>query len=266
MNFLQSAFSVLLLVVLSGKALGATVLLTAYEPWNQRLVNNSAVVVESIKALNSKNTSIDIRVCILPVKYDQGLASVEACLRREKVKPDLVVSLGESKANLRLETAFFNKDRDAFADSAGQIRSGSKILPNGPDFVRATLPLGKMFCAGSKINPVESSRFLTLFVCNNTSYLLGNYFSPLKIPFGFVHVPDSTVLQIKSLDDKIVRSVNEMILAANKEANAKRAFVVQPYDLPETTTFLSANGKSMSSCEKAFYKQLGDIYSYSGNP
>lgn len=180
----------------SATALGADptrVLVTAFEPFGGRDVNNSARIAEALK--NAKavyGPDVEIELCILPVVYDEGAAKAKACYERMMPKPDAVISLGEAGCDLRLETAAHNDDdTPGFPDNAGNIREGKPILADGPKSIGFDLPVQQMFCAldAGAQDAADVSKTPGGFVCNNTAYHLANFFQGTGVRYGFIHVP-----------------------------------------------------------------------------
>lgn len=169
------------------------VLVTAFEPFGGREINNSARIAEALQ--NAKavyGPDVEIELCILPVVYDAGAAKAKDCYEKMAVKPDAVISLGEAGCDLRLETAAHNEDdTPGFPDNAGNVRDGKPILANGPKSIGFDLPVQQMFCAldAGAQDAADVSKTPGGFVCNNTAYLLANYFKGTGVRYGFVHVP-----------------------------------------------------------------------------
>jgi len=185
--------AMLLLALFSSLAFAReTVLITAFEPFGGRKVNNSALVAAELAANFSKDW--DYKVCVLPVEYDRGAEAAKKCFNALERRPALVLSTGEGDCTVRAEIRAHNlDDSPGFPDNGGLIREKYVIEPGAPDHQPLTLPEPEMVCAarvGSAPEVrVRASISPGYFVCNGTAFRLARYFAPQKMRFGFVHLP-----------------------------------------------------------------------------
>ena len=167
-----------------------TVLVTAFEPFGGRKLNNSALVAAELAANFGKDW--DYHVCVLPVEYDRAAESAKKCFEAMGKTPALVLSTGEGDCTVRAEIRAHNlDDTPGFPDNGGLIRENHVIEPGAPVNQPLTLPVPEMVCAartGSK-SVVRASVSPGYFVCNATAFRLARYFGPKGIRFGFVHLP-----------------------------------------------------------------------------
>ena len=176
--------------------------------------NNSELIA---RALNGETLVVQrhdgetvcghIRSLIVPVVWDNAFPQVRAAI--EDIKPDMVLAMGTDAriSGLRPEPYGVNWQRGTDAlpdDPQKQTTVDGKILPEGPDFLRGTLPYEAMVMEilregipalmGSLLPPKEDvplSAFATpgLYLCNKMAYLLADYGHRQNLPAGFLHVP-----------------------------------------------------------------------------
>jgi pyroglutamyl-peptidase len=183
--------AMLLLVLFSTFAFAReTVLITAFEPFGGRKLNNSALVAAELAANFGKDW--DYHVCVLPVEYDRAAENAKKCFAAMNKKPALVLSTGEGDCTVRAEIRAHNlDDTPGFPDNGGLIRENYVIEPSAPAHQPLTLPVPEMVCAArAEAKPlVRASISPGYFVCNATAFRLARFFSPQNIRFGFVHLP-----------------------------------------------------------------------------
>ena len=197
----------------------STVLISYFDPFDQAPVNNSEQVALSLKK-TLDNETLEIKLCPLKTVFEKGYAGLEDCLKNLPEKPTMVIGLGESKCDLKLELISKNFNKSIRPDNEGQMRRG-KIIPEAPTFIAMRYPLPQMYCSLES----EEREKLTLsydagsFVCNNTSFLMTHYYPDLF--YGFIHVPSQHCRNLEIKNKKTVSSLATMIIAAvhflNKE-------------------------------------------------
>ncbi len=166
-------------------------LLTAFEPFAGRPVNNSESVLKEIVRLSELETDFGIRLHprLLPVEYSQcteTLLDQVDYLSLKGVKIEGVLSIGEGAEEFKIETRANNLDDvPDLADNAGVTRSKSPIfndLETG-----ATLPLRFPFDAFSRIRSSVNPGY---FICNHLCARMARHWQGPHDPwFGFIHVP-----------------------------------------------------------------------------
>lgn len=168
-----------------------TVLITAFEPFGGRKLNNSALVAAELRSHFSQDW--DYHVCVLPVEYDRGAEAAKKCFAALGKRPALVISTGEGDCTVRAEIRAHNlDDTPGFPDNGGLIRENHVIEPGAPFHQPLSLPVPEMVCAGREAGAkpvVRASISPGYFVCNATAYRMARFFEPRKVPFGFVHLP-----------------------------------------------------------------------------
>lgn len=167
-----------------------TVLITAFEPFGGRKLNNSALVAAELAANFGKDWNY--HVCVLPVEYDRAAEAAKSCFAALGKKPALVLSTGEGDCTVRAEIRAHNlDDTPGFPDNGGLIRENHVIEPGAPAHQALTLPVPEMVCAArTEAKPlVRPSISPGYFVCNATAFRMARFFAPKGIRFGFVHLP-----------------------------------------------------------------------------
>lgn len=176
--------------------------------------NNSELIAraldgETLTVTREDGETVTARIhsLIVPVVWDNAFPQVRAAI--EQLKPDMVLAMGTDAriSGLRPEPYGVNWQRgtDALPDNPDkQTTVDGKILPDGEDWLRGTLPYEAMVMdilregipalMGSLLPPKEDvplSAFATpgLYLCNKMAYLLADYGHKHGLPAGFLHVP-----------------------------------------------------------------------------
>ena len=176
--------------------------------------NNSELIAraldgETLTVTREDGETITARVhsLIVPVVWDNAFPQVRAAI--EDIKPDMVLAMGTDAriSGLRPEPYGVNWQRGTDAlpeDPDKQTTVDGKILPDGEDWLRGTLPYEAMVMEvlregipalmGSLLPPKEDvplTAFATpgLYLCNKMAYLLADYGHRHNLPAGFLHVP-----------------------------------------------------------------------------
>lgn len=164
---------------------------------------------ETLAAVREDGTTVSGRICSLtvPVVWDRAFPQVRAAI--EALRPDAVLALGTDArlSCLRPEPYGVNWQRgtDALPEDPGrQTAMDGKILPEGEDVLRGTLPYEAMVMeilrsgipamTGSLLPPGKDVPLCALatpglYLCNKMTYLLADYGQRHRLPAGFMHVP-----------------------------------------------------------------------------
>jgi pyroglutamyl-peptidase len=191
------------------------VLISYYDAFGRGSVNNSGVVAtELARRFNTPESPIEIKLCPLQTVFDKAYAQTEICLKGLGSTPSLVLGLGETGCDMKVETMMRNRDRTFGPDNEGNQRVNTPVIPDGPQVVALKYPLPQMYCALSKEERKDFiiSNFAGTFVCNNTAYQVAHYYPELT--FGFIHVPTYNCRNFKKKTDQGVASLEKMILKA----------------------------------------------------
>lgn len=229
------------------------VLVTYFDPFDGREINNSEVVALELKS-TFKDESINLHFCQLRTVFDKAFAEIQDCISEMESKPSMVISLGESGCyGVKIETRALNYDKSFGPDNDGIERNGTEIYSGEAKALGVTLPVQKGYCAltSAQKKMTYISNTAGSFVCNNTLYhLLRN----LDIPSTFIHVSTRSCTR-KPSDIKVMASiVGDMISAMKSEP---QELISQPASKEETKTILRSE---LNSCEKNFYQILKREY------
>jgi pyrrolidone-carboxylate peptidase len=189
------------------------VLISYFDPFNHASFNNSQVVAQALMTrLNSENSSVEVKLCSLNTIYDKAFAQTEDCLKALTERPVLVIALGESTCELKIETMMRNNDKSHGPDNAGNERRNTRIVQEGPDVLGMRYPLPEMYCALSSIErkQVDVSNNAGGFVCNNTGYQMSYHYADIQ--YGFIHVPANNCSNLKIKTDLAVGFLEKMII------------------------------------------------------
>lgn len=144
------------------------ILITAFEPFDNRITNNS---MHTLKAIQIKADKV-----ILPV--DATLIET-ALYSLDLDQYDLIIMLGEAnRSHVSIETTAVNRLNMRIKDNAGN-QFNQVIVADGPQLLETHL----------KITHKDAiiSKDAGLFLCNQAYYLLLNH--PSKAKKLFIHVP-----------------------------------------------------------------------------
>jgi len=166
-----------------------SILITGFEPFDGAEKNPSW---EAVQLLPEEIAGHAVHRMQLPVVY--GQCGEMLCELIEKVQPDCVLCFGQAagREGISLENTAVNVKASSSPDNAGVTFSGETIDPNGPESLRARLPL-KELCAELKDAgfPVKISFSAGTYVCNDLFYEMLQYAEENDSPkmCGFIHIP-----------------------------------------------------------------------------
>ena len=163
----------------------------------------------------------------------------------------MVIALGETGCDLKVELMGRNLDRTKGPDNAGIERRGTPIVPGAAPALGLTYPLPEMYCSlPSEVrSQVIVSNSAGSFVCNNLAYQMS--YSEVDLNFGFIHVPSHTCRNVKSQNEKIVSALITMI-SRGMEVSLETP---ERPRLPVTKAELEILRKSSGdACMSSFYK------------
>ncbi len=156
------------------------ILVTAFEPFGGKTDNTSALVLEKLPKILA---GYRMEKVLLPVVFGKA---AEKALEHEA---DCIFLLGEAGGRNTVTPELRGKNlREArIPDNAGNIPSGEKILPEGPEESFCRFPVreitDRMREEGYGISVSEDAGS---FVCNDTFYLVNERST---VPVSFIHVP-----------------------------------------------------------------------------
>ena len=192
------------------------VLVSYFDPFGKASFNSSEKVAKMVAQKLKNSSAVHIELCALETKFDKAYAQLENCMRDLPQKPDMVVSLGETGCNLKLEMAARNLDHTFGPDNAGVERKNSVILPEANSHLPMTYPLADMYCSLPKKERgnIFVSHNAGSFVCNNTAFQFSHYYS--EMTFGFIHVPANNCRDISQLIGSSAERISIMLESAAK--------------------------------------------------
>lgn len=250
------------------------VVLTGFQAYNGRSVNNSLTVISELKKKLSVQDQIKVSECILPVLYDTAAVSAIKCIEKFSFKPDYIFSIGEGSCNLRFETMASNHVTSPDPDASGLIKLGQKINPEGADKIGFMKAVADMYCSvdSQKRDFIKVSTDLGGFVCNDLSYRLAQYAMNKNIPYAFIHVPagacdklDYTVDEIINTPVEILHQSLTYIFSEQEKSISKdrcSAFETTKGQVLDVLTDLMKSEKNDNNlCKKEFYLKFGTALS-----
>jgi pyrrolidone-carboxylate peptidase len=189
------------------------VLISYFDAFSGASFNNSERVAKSLEAkFNVEASPVEIKLCSLNTIFDKAYAQTEDCLKAMTDKPVMVIALGESTCQLKVETIMRNNDKTITPDNAGTNRRNTRIVHEAPDVIGLRYPLPQMYCALTETerSDVDLSNNAGSFVCNNTAFQMSYHFP--EIQYGFIHVPANNCANLKKKTEVAVGMLEKMIL------------------------------------------------------
>jgi pyroglutamyl-peptidase len=133
-----------------------------------------------------------LHVEVLPTEFAAAECRIGELLRSQSFDVYLALGVATSAPVVRLERTARNIDDARLADNAGEHRTGTPIVPDGPEILTSTLPLADMRAA-VKESGVEAvlSDDAGGYVCNHVFYSARHVIDreALAMRCGFIHVP-----------------------------------------------------------------------------
>lgn len=166
-----------------------SILLTGFEPFDGAAVNPSW---EAVLRVPTPICGHEVHRMRLPVVYQQ--AAAEMLVEISRLRPELVICCGvaSGRHGVTPELVALNYRWASIADNAGQLYSGTPILPHGETALMTRLPVHAMVDA---IRAQEVPAWVSLsagaYVCNDLYYHLLSQQEALGYRGLFIHVPDT---------------------------------------------------------------------------
>lgn len=189
------------------------VLISYFDSFNRAPFNNSERIAKALEAkMNTESSEIELKLCPLNTIFDKAFAQTEECLKALTERPVMVIALGESTCQLKVETMMRNNDKTVTPDNAGTERRNSKIVYAAPEVLGLRYPLPQMYCAltAPERNDLEVSNKAGSFVCNNTAYQMSYHYP--EVQYGFIHVPANNCSNLVKRSEMAVVLLEKMIL------------------------------------------------------
>ncbi len=230
-----------------------TVLVSFFDPFGKAPVNNSETVAKMIVA-KSATLPYDIKLCQVQTKFDISFEELRDCVAALPEKPLLVVGLGETGCDVKIETMGRNLDRTKGPDNAGVERRNTVIADGGDAAVGLTYPLPEMYCS----LPEATRKTLIVsnnagsFVCNNLAYQMAWFEN--EINFGFIHVPDHSCKNLPEKNQKALEILLTMIDGGVK-ASLERTELARLPVMKIELDVLRRKYEKDDKCLSEFYKR-----------
>jgi len=220
-------------------------LITSFDAFNGHQNNNSQKIAELI--LKKMESSFTIIHCQLPTSFQKSLKTFEDCYQSLAEKPAMVLSLGETGCNLKIEHRAINKIKVTGPDNDEYFPRG-EIMSWGEKFLGMTYPLEDMFCSLSSLekSKIVLSKDAGTFVCNDLSYKILTHYPELS--FGFIHVPSANCSNIDLLNDQSVNILSKLLLSWDLNRSNTRS-------LPISKDQLTPNWRQ-DVCKNEYYKRI----------
>lgn len=189
-----------------------TVLVSYFDPFGRAKVNNSETIARLLLSKSQiEGLPFVLKLCPLETKYDVSYEALKDCISSLPDHPVMVISLGETGCNVKMELMGRNLDSTRVADNSGLQRRNMPIISDGPVAVGHTYPAAEMFCAleESVRKNILISNNAGSFVCNNVSYHTSLKVSDLN--YGFIHVPAHMCPNLKAKNEEAADSLLTMI-------------------------------------------------------
>lgn len=225
------------------------VLLSYFDAFGKAPFNNSQTVALELQKELAQDPDLNLKLCPLSTVFDKSYAEFENCYKALTEAPQLVLSLGEGKCQLKIEVLARNMDKTSGPDNAGNERNKTLIIPEGKKALPFTYPLGQMYCSLKKEERKELvvSNDAGSFVCNNLAYQV-RYFYP-ELNYGFIHVPAHNCKNLSKLTNEATKNLISMIKESLK--------VSDHLPLPIMKKELNDLRKNTEDqCLKEFYKRV----------
>lgn len=178
------------------------VLITAFEPFDQGLVNESMLVLEKLPqslewTADGQQKQLQIEKVVLPVTFSSSRILLEEQLRLHQ--PDALLSLGlaKNRTELTFERVAINLIDARIPDNIGEQPIDVPCVEKGEIAYFTSLPIKPMIEASQKVVPSKISETAGTYVCNYIMYM-GLYLAqkcdikPFKS--GFIHLPPQEVM------------------------------------------------------------------------
>lgn len=168
------------------------VLLTGFGPFGEADENPSQLIAQHLAAQPPHAGRLQLLTAVLPTVFETAGRRVRELLERHQPAAVLALGLSARREDVGLERFAVNVDDALLPDNSGQLRSGSRIVADGPAAYWSTLPLEAMLAAlKARGIPASVSNHAGAYVCNHVFYTLRHELEMRGrgVPAGFVHVP-----------------------------------------------------------------------------
>jgi pyroglutamyl-peptidase len=202
------------------------VLLTGFEPFpaDASSDNSSERAVLDFDA--SAVQGISVMKLVLPVEWETAASMVARVI--DRCHPDLVVSFGQGRSEVEVETTAYNeKDASELAtgtpDNRGVLAESGPIKVGAPEKLPTRLPV---YAIGAALRAsgvaVGESDDPGRYICNNLFYSTRLKLESSTVPAGFIHLPRIYKVEAaeRAMLQTVVRTaIEETLRAAQPSAH-----------------------------------------------
>lgn len=198
------------------------VLVGHFDAFDKAPFNNSEKIAKLLLEKVKDHPDFDLKLCALNTVFDKSTDQLEDCLKALPETPRLILGLGESNCNFKIETMGRNFDKTFGPDNEGNERENTTILSGADKAIGLNYPLAQMYCSLPKIDrsDIEVSNDAGTFVCNNLAFQFAHLYQDLT--FGFIHVPSHHCRNLAKKDEITLRNLETMITTAVKTTTFER--------------------------------------------
>lgn len=160
------------------------ILITAFEPFDERPVNSSMLLLNQLEL-----DDIELTKVVLPVTYDTSKLEL---LMNTYQDYDAVLHLGEAAARkkISLESIAINKQGATIKDNLGVFKQDEEIIKGAPIGYETSVLL-KSILDNINDSHLEISYHAGTYICNLTYYQSLNFIAQnlLQVKCLFIHYP-----------------------------------------------------------------------------
>ncbi|MCK5046908.1 MAG: pyroglutamyl-peptidase I [Candidatus Heimdallarchaeota archaeon] len=167
------------------------VLLTGFVPFGKDKINPALELIK--KMAKEEIPGIALTTIRLPVVFGEAITELISSI--EKIKPDLILSLGQAAGRMvvSIERIGLNMKDTDHADNANNKPRDELIAANGPAAYFTTIDVRKTYQEMKKAGiPAIISNSAGTYVCNNLIYGVLHHLvnkNQNHIKYGFIHIP-----------------------------------------------------------------------------
>lgn len=211
------------------------VLLTGFGPFPGVPANPTTLLAEQFRASGFPVPGLELTVEVLPVTWAACAAWADRVFSNDSFDAILHLGVAATSIEFRVEAVARNRCHPGRPDAAGQLWTGDRILPDGPDEIASTWPRLAWLAESLQFDriPATVSTDAGDYLCNMLYYhtLLRARRRERPVPVLFFHVPqaretrppgDDGVAYPLDLHHRAVQRVLVGILPREKGSEATR--------------------------------------------
>ena len=186
-----------------------TIILTGFEPFDNADTNPS---FEAVKLLPDEFAGFSLLKLQLPVVFKKAADMLIEEIKR--VAPAFVISTGLAAGRKAVtpELIAVNLMDARIPDNAGYKPEWVRISEDSPDGLFTGLPAKEITEAIKNAGiPAELSFSAGTFVCNDLMYRVLDSTKDSGLPFGFIHVPEASVIDPQTASNALTEALKLMI-------------------------------------------------------